>query len=425
MAKNILILWHLPSYGIGFFKNILSSFYLGRITLNQKEKVEGISQIELENGFLIDNGFVFDKVYYLYFSDETSSTISDRNKKDYLAGRARVELLNDDLIKETKTEVVWEEVLKNNFNSIKEELDFVSDNYLKKFDSFKSQYWRNIHYYPIQQQIEWFKEYSNASKIYGANRIDFIDFTKKYGVTDLRNEEMLDAALMKFLKEKKLVQSNNNLFNNTGLGTLEMQLAFRNLRTNTDFSKINISIFSIVDQKENTNINYRFRDLKYTLKNEAQYQLKSNLEPNILREMDYCDFKIYPSGNRRIKFRDISFITTCDSDSSHNDKYLQKSDGKFYRIVNYKFTDLEKLLPKELFCKINKSTIISNCNENIQGWSTNCEEVTLAVSYVKNNGQFWANKNSEDEYMKELIDKPVSFTIGKSFIDDFKSWFNI
>jgi hypothetical protein len=51
--------------------------------------------------------------------------------------------------------------------------------------------------------------------------------------------------------------------------------------------------------------------------------------------------------------------------------------------------------------------------------------VTLSVSYIKNSGQFWANKNSEDEYMKELIDKPVSFTIGKSFIDDFKSWFNI
>jgi len=191
MQKTILITWHIPSYGIGFFKNVLSVFYSGKVVLNQKELVEGISQEELENGLSKGTGFKFDKVYYLYFSDHTSSKISDRTKDDYINGRARVELINDEIISKSKTLKIWEEVFKKNFSSIKEELNYVKKKYPGKYNLFLNQYWRNIHYYPITQQIEWFKMYSNASKVYDIDKIVFVNLTSAYNLTELRDEEEL------------------------------------------------------------------------------------------------------------------------------------------------------------------------------------------------------------------------------------------
>ena len=421
MSQNILIVWHIPSYGIGYFKNVLSAFYTKKIILNQKEVVEGLSQLELEKGFSISDGFLFDKVYYLYFSDETSGKISDRTKSDYVTGRAKVELVNDDIIKQTKTLKIWEEVSKMNLKTIKEELDFVKNKYPKKYDLFSSQYWRNIHYYPIDQQIEWFKLLSNASPIYGKNRVEFINFTTLFDVKDLRDEDLLSSSVSNFLIKNKLVQSKSKFFLNTGLGTLEMQLAFRNIASDSRFNNIDISTFSIVDQKENTKLNYRFRDLKYTFKNSHKLPTSTSPAVHPINPKKYMEVAVYPNMIVQIKFEEIAFITTCHSDSSNNDRYLQKIDGKYFRITKLKLDEIEKLLPDDHFCRINKSTIISNYNGNIQGWSPNNEEVLLTALYVKNEGQFLGTKKSEEEYSK-ILGKPVSFIIGHQYKETFMTW---
>lgn len=422
MPQNILIVWHIPSYGIGYFKNILSAFYTGRISLNQKEIVEGISQSELENGFLRTNGFVFDKVYYLYPSDETSGKISDRTKSDYITGRAKVELTNDDIIRDSKTLKIWEDVFEKKLKSIKDEADFVRISFPKKYDSFISQYWRNIHYYPISQQIEWFENFSNASIAYDKERIHFIDISKVYDVNDLRDEEVLTSVLINIFSDNGFVNSKDSFFINSGLGTLEMNLAFRNVVEDPKFNSLNISIFSIVDQKENTKINYRFRDLKYAFKKSPRPQKLTVLPNSSQKNKEYFEFAVYPNKIIPIKFCDISFITTCHADSSKNDRYLQKIDGSFFRVVKTNLDKFEKLLPKEHFCRINKATIISNYGGNIQGWAPNYEEVFLSGQYVDNNSLYRASKQSDKEYKKDLVGKPVTFSITPGYKDKFREW---
>jgi hypothetical protein len=201
-----------------------------------------------------------------------------------------------------------------------------------------------------------------------------------------------------------------------------MQTALRNLQLENSLNNLKFTFFSIVDQKENTKINYRFRDLKYSFKN---YSKKKNLkivDTEEEKQMKYFEFSAYPNFTCPIKFEEISFITTCDNDKSKNDRYLQKFDGKYLRITKINLEKLEKILPKEHFLRINKTTIISNYNGNIQGWSKNFEEVCLAVFYVENKGNYNATKMEQSDFEKELIGKSVNFNIGPSYKEAFKNW---
>ena len=63
-------------------------------------------------------------------------------------------------------EKIWKSVYDQKL-SIDEEIFWLKDKYPKDWKRLSEQIWRRIHYYPVIDQIEWFKKYSNVQSIYG------------------------------------------------------------------------------------------------------------------------------------------------------------------------------------------------------------------------------------------------------------------
>jgi len=78
--ENIYITWHYTTHGIAFLKHVLGCFYNGTCKINlTKVTANNIEQDEINNVFdsNIENGFVFDKVYYLTANQEVFDKIGE------------------------------------------------------------------------------------------------------------------------------------------------------------------------------------------------------------------------------------------------------------------------------------------------------------------------------------------------------------
>ena len=118
----------------------------------------------------------------------------------------------------------------------------------------------------------------------------------------------------------------------------------------------------------------------------------------------------------------LQSFSTMAIDLSDHDRYLQTIDGRCFRITKMSLDEFEKILPKEHFCRINRYTIISNYENNIQGWSPNSEEVILSSLFIDNGGLYNGTKETEKEYKKELFGKPITFNVGLQYKEKFKEW---
>ncbi|NOQ28113.1 MAG: AAA domain-containing protein [Bacteroidales bacterium] len=220
--ENIFITWHYTTHGIAYLKHILSAFY--KYGTQEIYNQESICQEEMKDVFSQDEeGFVFDKVYYLTAPQSTFDKLS-RRRFDYLSN-----IIEDDFIKNDKSLKAWEAIIKkrkdNKYNwSIKDEDSFVKDNYKEFYKYWKKTLWRDMHHYQIDDQIWWFGNYSNAKQIY-PNGERFI--TKSFDIKNLRDASNISKQIQPFINKIKAEHPNANFVINSSLGSNETQVVWQ------------------------------------------------------------------------------------------------------------------------------------------------------------------------------------------------------
>lgn len=145
-------------------------------------------------------------------------------------------------------------------------------------------------------------------------------------------------------------------------------------------------------------------------------KLKSAIQkfskPLFIVSNDFISLDIYGGEIAKIKIAEIAFITSCESDTSRNDKYLQTTTGKDYRIVNKKLETLINMLPQNDFMRISRYHIVSRLA--IDTYSKTAAEIKLKVNYLP--------KNSCTDKIKN---GPVTLSISEEIKDRFKKWISI
>jgi len=197
-SKIVYVSWHYTTHGIAYLKHILSKFYLelNNRNLGQKFHFEGISQEEMQE--LFDkpprSGFLFDEIVYLITEQETLDKISTR-RKDY----KREIIEKDELVKEKDIKNIFEKLIEQEdiYYNLQKTMDFVQKEYPDKFELFKDLLWRDIHHFPIQEQIKWLLEYSNFTKVYKKEHFKVV----KLNVTNLRDERQITEQVSDWCKK--------------------------------------------------------------------------------------------------------------------------------------------------------------------------------------------------------------------------------
>lgn len=216
--ENIYITWHYTTHGIAYLKHVLSAFYTGKARLDQSPiAVEGLSQEEMNEVFSqppSPSGFLFDKVYYLYYREEVQAQGSSRR---YWRSNT---LALDVLFQETKTDAIWKEAFDTD-RPMREEIPYFKKTYPKQYKTLLQQYWRCIHHYTVEDQFYWYRTYSNAQ--------DFYPFGERFvpvfmsEINDLRDHQQIGVALLAFLSDLRKKHPRAQLIINISLGSYEAQ----------------------------------------------------------------------------------------------------------------------------------------------------------------------------------------------------------
>lgn len=237
--KNIFITFHYTTHGVSYFKNILAAFYSKKCTVEDNFiSVEGLSQVEMNNVFdEKKNGFLFDEIYYLTANQDVFDGLSTRrfNYRDLI--------LSDEKIEEQGTKHVWEAIIDHQFDKIKQEIEFVKDNFSMYDKLFMSQIWRNIQNYSISEQIYWLKEYSNIPKKMLKNL-----YFKNLPIKSLRDTKNIAENLIKFVNDLKKKHSDSRWIINISLGSNETQVAWQIL-AQSDILPSNSKLIQTYDNK--------------------------------------------------------------------------------------------------------------------------------------------------------------------------------
>ncbi len=223
--ETIYISWHFTTHGIAYLKHILSAFYVNIIS-SENLNAHDISQEEMS--LVFENprkGFVFDKIYYLTANQNTFDKLSSRRFA------YKNEILNDKEIQKSQTFEIWQKIMESNFENLDEEINFVRKNYQAKFELWKNQIWRNVHHYTIEDQLIWWKKYSNTHANY--KNSDFFEELKTK-VVDLRNQIEIAEKLKPIIDKLKTKHPNAQFIINASLGSNETQVVWQ------VFSELNI-----------------------------------------------------------------------------------------------------------------------------------------------------------------------------------------
>jgi len=240
--ENVYITWHYTSHGIAYFKHILSAFYSGKCSVNDKKILTtGISQDQMNTVFdSKKNGFLFDKIYYLTAEQEVFDKISTRRFK------YRNNMLTDEVILQQNTKHIWEDVINLKQDSIFDDIEYVKNKYSKQeADLFCSQLWRDMQHNKISDQIKWFTEYSNASKFYKSRFKEEI-----VPIKDIRNTDDISRNLKAIIERLKKKHKNANFFINASLGSNETQVVWH-VFSEFDFLPHHTKLLHTYDNKVN------------------------------------------------------------------------------------------------------------------------------------------------------------------------------
>ena len=224
--KKIFVSWHYTTHGIAYLKHVLSVFYSQNIALNKGINETGISQIAAQDIWGQPmNGFIFDFVYYITAPQGTFDNISNRKKY-------RREMVEDDAVRAAGLLQLWQaiierdDVLSPNYSpDLSRDLAFVQEHFPMQLDSFLNLLWRDIHHYNINDQIDWFLNYSNAKDFYTPENFKIHDTQVK----DLRDVREIADSIQRFLDELKNAFPQAHYFINISLGSSETQVVWHAL----------------------------------------------------------------------------------------------------------------------------------------------------------------------------------------------------
>lgn len=270
--NNVYITWHYTTHGIAYLKHVLSVFYQ-KLTTNElpnkiswydldKEDLQNITELKKD-------GFVFDEVIYLTAPQEVIDKISSR--KAY-----RSNVLQDPLVKnDDKLLTLYKDLI----NAIPEqdlnqELHYVQEKYPDLLFTFQNQLWRNIQYYTIEEQVQWFQEQSDLKDIY-KNKLNVIQLDIK----DLRDEKQIAKELKEWVKNY-LQKEKQNIVINVSLGTPETQVVWH-IFAEEGLLPESVRFVKTYDDEVNISPGKRFK--KFVVK-----EIAKNIITNVKE-----DFKIY------------------------------------------------------------------------------------------------------------------------------------
>lgn len=344
--ENIYIFWHFTTHGIAYFKHILSAAYAGKFNLvDKKIKADNICQAELNLTFDTKqpNAFLFDKVYYLSANQNVFDKITSNKtfKKENL-------YLDDELIKETKTHIIWKDIIEQKL-SLPNEIKYFNEKYPDKADLLKSQIWRNIQHYDIIDQIWWFNEISNA-RIFYSDKIEYINMTEKYNITDLRDYISLANGMQKLLKNIFIKHPNANFLVNPSLGSNQIQVVWfslaaagilpkttRFINTYDDKSKFSdkrfkkFGIFEVplnIIEQINLNINLYAETPKSEKKQLAQLKMKQYLKSGfailLLGERGIGKTKLAEDNKEKQEFVSVNCASFTDDSMAESELFGYK-----------------------------------------------------------------------------------------------------
>lgn len=213
--KTLFITWHYTTHGIAYLKHILTAFFRGDYRLGEEEK-SGLSQEELQvywnEAAHRQEGFLFDKVFYLTAGDEIFDQVSWR--------RRPASLEDDELMIETGTLSWWQKVHSKDWSMLEEDAYFAQEcpNLLPLMHE---QRWRGMQYYRIDDQINWLQNISNARELYGEHTGRF---EKQYvPIKQLRKIADIAKQMRQWVIDTKKQYGDYRWVINTSLGSYETQ----------------------------------------------------------------------------------------------------------------------------------------------------------------------------------------------------------
>jgi transcriptional regulator with AAA-type ATPase domain len=218
--EQIYITWHYTTHGIAYLKHVLAAFYNGYVDLNN-ESSQALDQNKLNTIFEEESksAFLFDHIYYLTAPQKTFDKLSTR-RFEY-----RKNMLTDAEVIKSGMHAIWEEIIKlklqKNGSHLFAELEHVKQHYADQYSLFLSQVWRDMQHYPIDDQIKWFLEYSNAAKFYKEKFSEV-----NLNIENLRNEKEITEKLLIWIRKVTKQHPNAQFTINVSLGSNETQVAW-------------------------------------------------------------------------------------------------------------------------------------------------------------------------------------------------------
>jgi transcriptional regulator with AAA-type ATPase domain len=163
------------------------------------------------------NSFVFDEIIYLTAPQEAFDKLSSRR-----FGHKKT-ILDDELVIKEGLKDLFEQIISNDeiCYDLEAELSYVKKHHPKKLKLFEQTVWRNIHHYPIEQQIKWLKEYSNFRNVYDG-KFKVVELK----VNDLRDEKQISNEVRGWSRQYFSEQKNYQPIINVSLGSNETQVVW-------------------------------------------------------------------------------------------------------------------------------------------------------------------------------------------------------
>ena len=248
--KAIYITWHYTTHGIAYMKHVLTAFYQGAYKIGgdkstplDQEKLQIYwDKPELRNP---NDGFLFEKVFYLACNDEVTKQVSWRRRK------GRME--DDEMMQKHGTWDIWNELSRTNEDPekerpIAEEAAYLQETFPDKWQHLKAEYWRSMQYYKIDEQLYWWYEMSNASQLYDRERLQKVEMK----IENLRDIEDIAKNVRDWVDKIRQKYQDYDWVINTSLGSYEAQTVWYAMGE-AGFLPPNTHFISTYDDKSSNN----------------------------------------------------------------------------------------------------------------------------------------------------------------------------
>ncbi len=213
--ENVFITWHSARYGIAYLKHILSAFYIKKSKLKNKIEAFDFNVKKIDKSFnSSQNGFLFDKIYYLTAKEEVFNKIYTKNNN-----QIKGNLLSKKSLKYIRTHI------ENKDLTLQQLYQIIKENHKTKIEDFKNFIWSIIGNFKIEEQIWWFKTESNLKQFY-IDKIEIINMSEKEDLQNLNNYVQIAEKMINQLNKIFYKHKNANFIINPTLPNLDVQIVW-------------------------------------------------------------------------------------------------------------------------------------------------------------------------------------------------------